>query len=237
MGVLQYFDQFYEDKAKDEVLPKVGDIWWVPTAETNEVPRIFDATRVDSQGHNITDFEITDIKQVHFTKRSRLPIKLLTLQETEELLIAKAKRRPCIILASNSVNDLDKIQSSTQKRLAGTLCKATYLVAPLYSVSTITDPGTFGPEMIGRIRAMHYPHLFCLPEIDNKENPKSIVRLDRVFPTYLQKGCAYFGKRLTEEPLAVLLSQFSHLTGGKGNEEFLLVKELVEESYDLSAPR
>lgn len=236
MGVLQYFDQFYEEKATDDVQPKAGDIWWVPTSEVNEVPRIFDATRIDSQGHNITDFEITDIKQVHFTKRTRLPIKLLSLKETEELLIAKAKRRPCIVLAANSINDIDKIQSSIQKRLAGTLSKITYLVAPMYSVSSITDPGTFGPEMVARIRAMHYPHLFCLPEVDNKENPKSIVRLDRVFSTYLQKGCTYFGKKLPEELFAVLLSQFSHLIGGKDNEEFLLVKELVESSYPTSLP-
>jgi len=60
MGVLQYFDNFFEDKSKSETSPRVGDIWWAPTTEVNEVPRVFEASRVAPQGHEITEFEIVN---------------------------------------------------------------------------------------------------------------------------------------------------------------------------------
>jgi|SRR5579872_2252427 len=232
MGVLQYFDNFFEKKPKEETSPQIGDIWWVPTLEVNEVPRIFEALRVAPQGHEITEFVIKEINQQHFTQRERLPIKLLTLAETEELIITKAKKRPVILLSSSSADvESVPIANSAHKRLAKKLTIPLYLVAPLASVSSMMKVTTFGPELVARIRAMHYPHLFCLPDTENKLEPKSIVRLDLAFSTYLARGCEPCGKKLHIEPLTVLLSQFAYLLGEVGSQEFQLVKKLVNESY------
>jgi hypothetical protein len=231
MGVLQIFSQFYENKPEGETLPQVGDIWWVPTPDINEVPRIFDIKRADPSEHSVTSFEIIDINSTHFKKRERLPIKLLSLNETEELIISKAKKRPSIVLAATRISNLDEIQDSTQKRTSKKLGSFTYLVAPMYSISSIKDPGTFGPEIVSRIRAMHYPHLFCLPDKTDNTRPESIVRLDRVFPTYLQKGCEFSGKKLSQEPLNILLSQFSYLLCDHVSEELKITKELAESCY------
>jgi hypothetical protein len=60
--------------------------------------------------------------------RNRLPIKKLDLGETEELLIAKAKKRPAVILASACVGDLETLPD-TQKRLAQALGRKCYRAA------------------------------------------------------------------------------------------------------------
>lgn len=228
MGVLQVFERFFEDLAGDPAPPAPGHLYWVPVPETQEVPRVLDVQRATPDEHWATVFEITEIGNHHFKTRNRLPIKKLDLGETEELLIAKAKKRPAVILASTCVGDLETLPSGTQKRLAQALGRNCYLVAPLYSVSNFKEPSTFGPILVARIRALQYLHFFCLPQFDNPRMPGSIVRLDRVFPTYLGRGCEAMRQRLHEEPFEVILSQFSLLSGAVYREPYELVRELVQ---------
>jgi len=91
--------------------------------------------------------------------------------------------------------------------------KPCYLVAPLYSTTSMMEPGTFGPTLVARIRALQYLHFFCLPDKNRPGRPESIIRLDRVFPTYLGRGLAPMDEKIHEEPFEILLSQFSMLSG------------------------
>jgi hypothetical protein len=98
VGVLQVFAEFYE-KADVASIPVPGDIYWVPSPAVDEVPRILDVRRADPVTHEILEYEILQIHGRHFTERAdRLPIKLLPLTATEELVVAKAKKRPCVTL-------------------------------------------------------------------------------------------------------------------------------------------
>lgn len=97
-------------------------------------------------------------------------------------------------------------------------------------MSHFKEPNTFEPILVARIRALQYLHFFCLPEFDSPHSPGSIVRLDRVFPTYLGRGCEAMRKRLHEEPFEVMLSQFSLLSGAVYREPYELVRELVQEA-------
>jgi len=94
MGVLQVFERFFEDLSGDAAPPAPGHLYWVPVPETQEVPRVLDVQRATPDEHWATVFEITEIGNHHFKTRNRLPIKKLDLGETEELLIAKAKKCP-----------------------------------------------------------------------------------------------------------------------------------------------
>lgn len=229
MGILQVFDNFYED-VPTGTKPTPGHIFWIPTPNVDEVPRILDVERADPTEHEVSSYEIKEIERHHFTRRERLPIKRLNLGDTEELLIAKAKKRPAVIIASTVSDDIDTLPDGQQKRLAKHLEKPCYLVAPLYSTATMMDPGTFGPTLVARIRALQYFHFFCLPDQNRPDRPGSIVRLDLIFPTYLGRGCETMGKSIHEEPFEVLLSQFSILSGAVYREPYDLVKELVQDA-------
>ncbi len=92
------------------------------------------------------------------------------------------------------------------------------------------DPGTFGPTLVARIRALQYPQFFCLPDKNKSDQPKSIVRLDRVFPSYLGRGSESAGEMIHEEPFDILLSQFSLLSGSVYREPYDLARELVKDA-------
>jgi len=229
MGILQVFDCFYEDSPAGATV-EPGQIYWVPTPDVDEVPRILDVERASAAEHEVSRYEIKQVEAHHFTKRDRLPIKRLNLGETEELLIAKAKRRPVVVLASVMVNDVGSLPDGAQERLARHLGKPCYLVAPMYSTTSMLKPGTFGPALVARIRALQYHHLFCLPDKEHPDRPGSIVRLDRIFPTYLGRGCSAMGLRIHDEPFEILLSQLSILSGAIYREPYDLVKDLVQDA-------
>ena len=94
------------------------------------------------------------------------------------------------------------------------------------------NPGTFGPILVARIRALQYPHFFCILDPKKPENPGSIIRLDRIFPTYLGLCCSPMDKKLHPEPFELLLSQFSIVTQDKCaySEPYELVKSLVQDA-------
>ena len=206
----------------------------MPTGYINDPQTILDVERLDPQGHENLSFTITQIGSDHFQEsrnRRKLPIKRLALQGSEELLITKAKRRPCVVLSSCVVGDASKISDSTQQRLARkSVGKTLYLVAPCYSVSTMQEPGTFGPELVARIRALQYPHLYCLPHKRYPNRPGSIVRLDHLFSTYLGRGCNPWDYRLSDDALEVLLSATSMVLGTSGRELFDSMRELIVET-------
>ncbi|WP_201097574.1 hypothetical protein [Thiocystis minor] len=229
MGILQVFESFYENVAQSEK-PAPGHLYWVPTPEVNEVPRILDVARASPSEHEVSSFTICDIAKTHFKKRDRLPIKSLSLGETEELIIAKAKRRPAVIISVMASENIQGLPEGHQQRMAKHLEKPCYLVAPLYSTATAMKPGTFGPVLVARIRALQYLHFFCLPDRNSPDKPSSIIRLDRVFPTYLGRGSESMEYKMHEEPFEILLSQFSILSGAVYREPYDLARGLVQDA-------
>ena len=238
MGILQVFDTFYEPVSPG-TRPEAGHLYWVPTPNIDEVPLVLDVERASPTEHEITRYEIRQIEKHDFSSRERrLPIKRLNLEDTEELVVTKAKKRLAVIIASITSDRIDTLPDGTQKRLAKHLTKTTYLVAPLFSTSSMLEPGTFGPTLVARIRALQYPHFFCLPDKSHPGRPRSIVRLDRVFPTYLGRGCEPAGEKIHEEPFEIILSQFSILSGAVYRGPYDLARELVQEALptDLDPP-
>ena len=236
MGILQVFDEFYES-VPAKATPELGHIYWVPTANIDEVPRILDVQRASPTEHEISSFEIQQISSHHFKSKDRLPIHSLNLGDTEEIIVAKAKKRPAVVLATIHTEQVESLPQDAQKRLARHLDKKCYLVAPMFSTSTMMDPSTFGPVLVARIRALKYLHFFCLPEKGDASKPESIIRLDRIFPTYLGRGSEPMVLMVQEEPFAVLQSQFNILVGGNSSEPYEVVRDLVKDAlppeYDL----
>lgn len=229
MGVLQVFEKFYETLSGDSS-PKPGHMYWVPTPNIDEVPRILEVERATPTEHEVSNFMISEVGNTHFKSRSRLPIKRLALGDTEEIIVSKAKKRLVVVIATITSEGIATLPSGTQHRLAQHLAKPSYLVAPLFSTSNIMEPGTFGPALVARIRALQYPHFFCLPDEQRPDRPRSIIRLDRVFPTFLGRGSEPANQKIHDEPFEVILSQFSILCGGASSEAYELIRELVQDA-------
>lgn len=231
MGTLQLFSSYFINEAADGHKPKAGDLYWVPVSEIREVPFIMDVKRASPEEHIATRFEIMEISTKHFRARDRLPIHKLKLDDTQELIVNRAKKRICVLLNDAPKVDLEEIKSAEQRRLARTTFNARhYLLAPTYSVSLPSKQTSYGPELVARIRALQYLHLHCLPNHENTANPGSIVRLDHAFHACLGRGCEYSGRSLHPELFELVSSQLAALIGGPGGELFNTVQEIVAES-------
>lgn len=127
MGILSLIAPAFETQAS---APAPGGMYWVPTSYVEEVPRVLTVSRANPREHGHVDFELAEVGPSHFRGDRQLPLSALSLSGNEELMVAKGKRRPCVVLASAIIEDVDSIRDSTQQRQAGTLGRQCYVVAP-----------------------------------------------------------------------------------------------------------
>lgn len=232
MGLLQYLNPFFADSRNSK---DPGEIWWVPTPEVNEVPQILDvnrATPTDHEGIRFTLREIETGRDFDAENPKELPVASLRLEGSEELIVTKGKLRPCVVLAKLEGIDLTDLPEGTARRMAKHMRLPAFLVAPMFSVPVYPEAGTFMPPFIHRIRHMKYFHLFCLPEYDEPETPRSIVRLDRVFVSYLRRGCKPKGQRLDTGAFDLLRAMFVLSCGAVLPESMLQTIEGLKSMLD-----
>src|SRR5206468_11905757 len=98
MGVTQLISPFYRqlDPQTFRSQFESGQIAWVPTPFAADIPQIMEVERESPDDHFASKFQIRNMKESDFRKQQKLPIKLLNLGETEELVVARSKLRPCI---------------------------------------------------------------------------------------------------------------------------------------------
>jgi hypothetical protein len=78
----------------------IGEIVYVPVSETRKRHLIADTVRADPTTHDSAVFHIRDMKDdVDFKgKGSRLPVKALNLDDSHEVILSRAKKRPCLVM-------------------------------------------------------------------------------------------------------------------------------------------
>lgn len=211
----------------------VGQFVWCPVPHLEEVPRILEVDRASSHEHYATKFEIVQLNGDHFKERTKLPIKALSLRDTEELLISKAKRRPCVVVACQNTAFGDApIVAETKKRRH--LQDQSMLLAPIYGAATPDNDSGFPPIMVARIRALLYNQFFYLPAKCPKTKlgfPKvGIVRLDRIFPAAPNRGVSLTGFGLSQEPRTLLQELLLVRFGGKTSNNLETVKSILWEA-------
>ncbi len=188
----EYFTNIIQNGNDIEL--KTGIICWIPIME-NDKKSILEVKRnpYKTNIHDEVLFDIVNINNSHYKNKNviDLPIKDIQLDAHQELLISRSKKRPCLILDKFKISKekINTIQDEPQKKLAHHFSKALYIAAPLYSCSTIIEPGSFGPEMTYRIEHLLYNHFFYLPPFPKNTKSLSqlsssnggIVRLDESF--------------------------------------------------------
>lgn len=231
MGILAlYKDEFFES-SDINARPLPGDIYYVPIAETQEVPRVLEVDRNRQTGHQAVQFVQKDVDlNRHFKEERELPVANLRLSHGEEYIGLKAKLRPVVILEEAVVNNLDFVKDTGQRRKANHLTKSSFLVAPFYSPTSALKSTCFSPELVAEIRRMQYPQFFCLPMDTDGEQPGSIIRLDRTSWHFLGKGTRKRNIRLQDEVFQILRQQHQFLVGAGEQEAYSLAREVAMEA-------
>jgi hypothetical protein len=216
----------------------VGHLVWAPVPHLEEVPRILDVERARSEDHYATKFSIVQLGADHFRERRKLPVKALALGDTEELLISKAKKRPCVILSARNTEFSDT-PLVTELRRRRHLQDLSMVLAPVYGTAVDDLDAGFPPVMTARIRAFLYNQFFYLPKTCPKTRisiaKEGVVRLDRLFAATPTRGLHPMDIRLAEEPMLLLLAVVRERFGGVEDENLKLVRELLVDELPAEA--
>lgn len=211
----------------------VGHFVWCPVPHLDEVPRILEVERASSETHYATKFEIIQMTGDHFKTKRKLPIKALALGDTEELLISKAKKRPCLVVACNNTAFKDGV-IATELKGRRHLQDNSMILAPIYGSATPEDDKGFPPIMVARIRAFLYNQFYYLPKGCPKTKisfeKEGVVRLDRLFPASPNRGVTPANKKLSTEPLVLLMAVLRERFGAPPDDDLKVVREILYET-------
>lgn len=213
---------------------KNGQICWIISPYINEIPQILDVERNKPEEHHEFKFVLKNVDPDNDFKPSAdrtLPIKYLSLESTEELVIRKAKKRPAIIISSG-LDAYPEIAKLLRQRGKKHLQEDSLFLIPCYGVETEDDRRGFPPEMVARIRCLLYRQFFYIP-YHTPLKSDSIARLDRIQVIIGRHRAAIepTGLCLSENVFQLLLSQFIFCISGIEEKEFAEVREVVKEAY------
>src|SRR3990172_5424525 len=93
------FYSYWDQSRQNAQLPLVGQIVYAPVLNCERVPTVADAVRSNQHSHGSADLDIRAMNATDFQgKPNRLPIAALHLRQTEELIVSRAKKRPCLVV-------------------------------------------------------------------------------------------------------------------------------------------
>ncbi len=213
---------FYDNERRPGPSPEVGQIVFAPVLATDSRPNCADAVRSDPQGHRSADLIIRPLDaSVDFRgKSARLPIKALYLGENEELIVSRAKKRPCLILAKSDGVNANTIPKGRQRDKALNAFHGTYCLAPIYSVSTAEKARSFGPVMTARAKCLMYPEFVYVPQSGMIIKAPGVLRLDRLFWSHLAACCDSENLFVSKEILGICSQQMQILAGESPANEY-----------------
>lgn len=219
---------YYDNKRKPSASPEIGQIVFTPVLNTEQRPYVADAKRSDPLTHLSADMSIRLMDDaLDFRKKQRLPIAALHLGETEELVVARAKQRPCLVLAKSDGVSAMTLPVGPQRNKALNAFGGIYCLAPIYSISTADKATSFGPVMSARIKCMMYPEFVYVPQSGLILKVPGIIRLDRLFWSHLFAASEPQPLFIGTEILGVCWNQLKILTGETASSEFLEMRDLM----------
>jgi len=228
MGITQVIDPFYQsvDLRALKNRPVVGQFCWIVAPHIDKIPRIMEVDRENPNEHYATNFKIRNMTDQDFRKKQKLPIIALTLRETEELLIQKAKKRLAITVAAENT-----LYSDVNENIGGRehLQEENILVLPHYGIEAAGHETGFPPVMVARIKALMYRQFFYCPY--KAPVYESVVRLDRIQPIIPHHpGWEPENIALSGEALGVLMGMLREYFGAPRDEDLKALREIVQEA-------
>ncbi len=213
MGVISYFGKNFYEPLDRVGTPVLGQLLWIPAPQLNPHPYVIEAERTQSTSHASAQARWTTMTDKHFTRRAdkALPILGLKLNETEEVIAYKAKRRPAVVVGTRATvfghrSELDKPHHEENR----------IVVAPIYGVRTEDDPHGFSSVMASRVRHLLYTQYFPAAEWRESRSPappgslsleEGIIRFDRLqFASPFPPSCRLVPLRIADDAFALLQS-------------------------------
>jgi len=228
MGITQLIDPFYQslDLKALKNRPVVGQFCWIAAPHIEKVPRVLEVERESPTEHYATKFKIRTMTDQDFKKKQKLPNWWLTLRETEELIVQRAKRRLAITVAAENTL-FDDIKETVGGREH--LQEENTLVLPLYGIESVGHEGGFPSAMVARIKALMYRQFFYCPyKVPVYE---AVVRFDRIQPIIPHHpGWEPENIALSGEALGVLMGMLREYFGASQDEDLKALREIIQEA-------
>lgn len=221
--------EFYDTSRKPSQKPEVGQVVSTPVLHSDHKPhQIADAKRSDPTSHGKTEIVIrpVDDRKDFRGKSDRLPLYNMALGLTEELVITRAKKRPCVILAKADSVDHTKLPQAQKGKALNAFGEA-YLLAPIYSVSTADKTRAFGPVMTARVKCMMYPQFVYVPQSGLIIKNQGVMRLDRLFWSHLVGATDPEPLFLTPQILGICWNQIGVLSGKAPEKDYTEMRDLL----------
>lgn len=219
---------YYDNKRKLSANPEIGQVVFTPVLNTERRPHIADAQRSDPFAHRSADLSIRPMNDTtDFRTKQRLPIAALHLGETEELVVARAKQRPCLVLAKSDGINAKTLPEGAQRNKALNAFGDIYCLAPIYSISTANKPTLFGPVMTARIKCMMYPEFIYVPQSGLILKVPGIIRLDRLFWSHLFAASEPQPLFVSNEISGICWNQLKILSGESAPSDFTDLRNLM----------
>ena len=230
-------ETFYNDDTTSDI--KKGSIVFTPVLFMDPTRLVLKVERnsVDIDTHDGGNCTIEKLDyDKHFRQQAiTLPVYNIGLRINEELLVNKAKMRPCVVLSV----DAENIEKPTENDNAvPALNKQSLFLLPLYGFDKgTTDIPKYSPIMRKRIMCLQYNKLLFFPkdtEGRNSVTKDSFGRLDMCFtaPKSYVKATGREISSIYMELLDLYLASYLHMETPDeiyGNGKTIL--ELAQEQY------
>jgi len=226
LSLSDFCDNFYSSTGKEN---SPGQIIYCPVSFHDRTPLIADITRADGIEHKKADITIRKYKEtVDFKGKNRLPVAALAnLGDREEAIISIGKVRPCLLIGKVGEVNPNLLPEGWQRNKALNAFDSQYVMAPIYSVASVYEPGAFGPIITARIRAAMYPEFLFLPQSDPALPNNSICRLDRMFLSPLLCATRHRDLWLHADAMNFLNEHLFWMLGKDPEEEFMETRQLL----------
>lgn len=176
--------------------------------------------RKQAEQHDSAIIYITPLRINDSRPKASLPVAALSLHEKELWTAYRAKKRPCLVLGT----DTPVVDNELRRGMPKKLTAPTVLVAPYYGVDKDGSRAGYNPQLVQRIRHAEYPQFFWdeLPISGPKE---SILRFD-----HLQAiGLHYYtyelsGYKLSDEAIELIIDDWLQwlFFGGLPKKSFII---------------
>jgi hypothetical protein len=170
-----------------------SDKWWVRNEEqricrgalifafaphVDQVPYTFEPVgRADAGRHDDAILRVSPLKVNPSLKPTDLPVAAMTLHTGEVWAAYRAKKRPCLVLCSNT----PPVDGALTKGTPNASTAPTVLVAPYYGAKRTNQRAGYKPEFVERVRHCEYPQ-FLWDFLPMSGGEESILRLDHLQP-------------------------------------------------------
>jgi len=181
---------FPEDSLQSLIHPSE---WWIKNANNelcrgalvfsfvphvDQIPYMFEPVgRTQATEHDSAVVRVSPLKVGQSLKKTDLPVAAMTLHEKEVWAAYRAKKRPCLVLSSNSI----LVDKSLTKGKPSHATAHTFLAAPYYGIEQNVNRAGYSPEFVERVRHCEFPQ-FHWDKLPFTGGGESILRLDHLQP-------------------------------------------------------